>query len=636
MKKLISAVIAIIMIIYAIPLSSSAVTGETSSATTEIFPGVTSTHVVTGSGTKYGLNDMTIVEFDPGQEGLSVNVTTGYNDLNRLSTISNTVSRWDAANPDKTPIVAINGDWFTVGYDDYSTAMTKKQLNIPLGFNMHGGEIITTQQTAVETPNSGYAPSFGIAADGTPLIGCIDTTVEIQTGSARIYPDGINRLPADNAIIMYTDRGPASNYCLDDAYEVYIDFDHDVAVKDGFLEASTVAAVSGPGEARLPMQSNRIILTARGTRISELESLTVGKRLRIKVTISDRYGNTDKWKTVTDCVGGHHEICRNGTYFQIGDSTRYPANVIGITAEGKVIFLCNDGRQSGYSLGVPINKMPDLARELGIVSGIYMDGGGSTTMLQRLSGSMQLVNRPCNTNHAQRTVSNAVILACDVPNTDDLTFDSPIYNLMIGGANNLTASLTDSGLLLMTDVAYDPFLNLTNFSFSADDHKYLVLDAKTTYKVTNGNQKISLYLAAGSTTGATESCKTTFNLPETGKSEKVLVDLSNLSLWNGKVNSIRVDIFDNFSGNEAGKGIYIREMKFFGTRAEAEAFIAASAVNPGDADGDGSYTARDVDVFKTFLAGGSSSDLVVANCDLDGDGSYTARDLDMMKSLLAS
>ncbi|MBR0302229.1 MAG: hypothetical protein IJQ80_00100, partial [Clostridia bacterium] len=264
MKKAISLLILLVIFISSAVTSTSAITGETSHTAKTVYPGVTSDHYTLGSGTKYGLQDMTAVEFDPKQEGLSVNVATGYSSLNSLSTVSNTVTRWSAAHPDKMPLVAINGDWFTVSYDDYSAATSKKQLYLPLGFNMHGGEIVCTQQTSNESPHAsdeGSAPSFGIAADGTPLIGCITTQVMMYYGTGDgISLNGINRLPSDNVIIMYTDKGPASNYCLDDAYELYVDFDSDYTVKHGMNVTGTVTAVSAPGEARLSMKSNRMII----------------------------------------------------------------------------------------------------------------------------------------------------------------------------------------------------------------------------------------------------------------------------------------------------------------------------------------------------------------------------------------
>ncbi len=647
MKRIIAAIPAVLMIfLFSVSIFSAvrAISGQTECTQKTIYQGVTSTHYTLGSGTTYGLNDINLIEFDPKQEGLSVNVATGYTDLNHLSTISNTVNRWVAAHPEKVPIAAINGDWFTVGYDDYSTAMTKTQLNIPLGFNMHGGEIITTQQTAVETANSGYAPSFGVAPDGTPLIGCIDTTIILQYSTNTINLDGINRLPANNAIILYTDKGPASNYCLDDAYEIYVDFSFDYTVKHGMNVTGTVSAISAPNQARLPMQANRMIITARGTRISEISSIPVGAQIKIRTGIYDRYGNTAKWRTVTDCVGGHHEFARGGTYFDIGDSTRYPAPVIGITADNKVIILVNDGRQSGYSLGISINKMDDLARELGIVSGIYMDGGGSTTLVElNGNGGYDLINRPCNTNHAQRTVSNAVILTYDAAPpmvTDDLLFDTPEYSQYIGRANNCAAGLGADGLAIITTEVYDPFLNMQKFGLSADEYKYIVFDAKTNYTAAD-SMHVGLYLCAGSTTGATENCKTSILVPETGENAKVLADLSSLPLWNGDINSIRIDIFDNFESSASaatGRGLIIREMRFFRTRAEAEEYMTPpeppAPVLIGDVNGDGTVSLKDLKPLKSHIAG-NTVDIVLANSDINGDGVINLPDVSALRRMIA-
>lgn len=638
MKKTASFILAVLTAISLFIIPSGAVTGQTSSETTEIFPGVTSTHVTTASGTKYGLQDMRIVTFDPKQEGLSVNVTTGYSALNSLSTVSNTTARWASSHTDKVPLVAINGDWFTVSYDDYSSATSKKQLYIPLGFNMHAGEIVCTQQTSKESPSAselGYAPSFGVASDGTPLIGCIHTTVSMMLGTKKIMIDGINRLPSDNCLVMYTDKGPASNYCLDDAYEIYVDFDTDYTVKDGMKVVGTVTGISAPGEARQAIKANRMILTARGTRIDDVSAVTVGRKLRFDVSIEDAYGNTEQWKTVTDCVGGHHEFCRNGEYFAIGDGTNYPANIIGITAEGKVILLCNDGRQSGYSVGVSINKMPELAKELGIVSGIYMDGGGSTTMLQRnSSGSMELVNRPCNNNHAERTVSNALILACDVPASDDLTFDSPAYSLLVGYANNVEGEITSGGFHITTTTAFDPFIYLQNLSLSADEYKYIAFDIKTDYRASQ-EQRIGLFLAAGATQNSTEDCKASFSFAADGKSHKVYVDLTSLSLWKGAVHNVRIDTFDDGAGIADGRGVYVREMKFCKTLSEAEDFVGVSL--PGDVNGDGRINSRDVSLMKKYMAEVvGDGDIVFGNTDLNGDNRINSKDLSALKKLLVS
>ena len=108
--------------------------------------------------------------------------------------------------------------------------------------------------------------------------------------------------------------------------------------------------------------------------------------------------------------------------------------------------------------------------------------------------------------------------------------------------------LTDDGLMIITTTVYDPFLEMKNFGLSASEYKYVVFDAKTNY-ADSGDMRVALYLYAGSTAGATENCKTSLLIPETGESVKVVADLSSLSLWNGDINGIRIDIFDDFASS---------------------------------------------------------------------------------------
>ena len=57
---------------------------------------------------------------------------------------------------------------------------------------------------------------------------------------------------------------------------------------------------------------------------------------------------------------------------------RHPRSAIGVDADGRVIFLALDGRNSGGSAGATIPEMTVYMRELGAVEAINLDGGGST------------------------------------------------------------------------------------------------------------------------------------------------------------------------------------------------------------------------------------------------------------------
>ena len=60
---------------------------------------------------------------------------------------------------------------------------------------------------------------------------------------------------------------------------------------------------------------------------------------------------------------------------------RHPRSAIGVTADNKVVFLALDGRNAGGSAGATLPEMAAYMKELGAVSAINLDGGGSTGMV---------------------------------------------------------------------------------------------------------------------------------------------------------------------------------------------------------------------------------------------------------------
>jgi hypothetical protein len=76
--------------------------------------------------------------------------------------------------------------------------------------------------------------------------------------------------------------------------------------------------------------------------------------------------------------------------------TLHPRTAVAVDQVGKtLILLVVDGRQAGYSEGVTVAELADIAREFGAYSGINLDGGGSTAMVvagQR--GKAEVLNSP--------------------------------------------------------------------------------------------------------------------------------------------------------------------------------------------------------------------------------------------------
>ena len=216
---------------------------------------------------------------------------------------------------------------------------------------------------------------------------------------------------------MYTDKGPISNYALDDAYEVVIDCTNDYTVRHGERLTGKVTAVSAPGEERYAMQENRLILTARGTAVSKIENMQVGDSIAVTVKVNDMFGNSEVWREMTECIGGHVPVVMGGEACTESYSRSDPMTLLGFKADGTVVMIVNDGRQEGYSIGINRLLYEDLCIELGIDTAFMLDGGGSTTMIELSENGYELTNRPSDyypdgvTQGCERSIVNAVLLS---------------------------------------------------------------------------------------------------------------------------------------------------------------------------------------------------------------------------------
>ncbi len=226
--------------------------------------------------------------------------------------------------------------------------------------------------------------------------------------------------------------------------------------------------------------------------------------------------------------------------------------------------------------------------------------------------------------------------------TEDFKFDTPDYTAFLGGTRNATATLTDDGLSVRSTSTSDPYAVLNNIDLSADDYKYFVFTAKTSY-VGEGAQTVSFFPTSGGTKYYTEQCRVDVSIPESGEYETVLVDLSALSMWSGAADTLRIDLFNNMIACPEGAGIDVRRIKFCRTLEEAESFIPEPEPEPepepspsvlvGDANGDGAVTLKDVLALKRYLS--SSGDAVKRNCDVNGDGAVTLIDIGALRKLVA-
>ncbi len=610
--------------------------GEISRSTEYLYDGVTRTDYVLGTSSKYsnhgGNQVISTVEFDPRQDDLYLEVSGGGNYIHSRRTNTSTVSAYNSANAaaGKTALAATNGDlWLMVNnriFTSGSNQNVTKGYIVPMGFSMYGGELVCTSDLSV-----GASWSFGVAADGTAMVGYLRPKIAAtnQSSGNTITVDGINRIPENNCLVMYTDKGYQTNHSMNDAREVIIDCGYDYTVKPGATITGKVTAITEPGGTKYNCVSNRIILTARGDKLDLLAGYKVGDSVSVKVDITDDRGNTEKWYTVSDIVSGHfpHVIDGVAAEWPSSQAVNYPTSIIGVKEDGNVVMFTNYGRQiSSYSEGLWISEMPQLLVEMGVRDAFMLDGGGSAAMVcETSSGGYALTGKPCDSGNAERSVVNSIILAVGPSKSGVGTTDIAINNKTAGDIvrNKQNVKTGVSGNVLSataTDFKNPSFYLDLLGGTKADSYKYMVIEGMPTEK-NGGSFTLGLYPSSGRTLDPVMSSggKLTFDCD--GTWQRKVVDLSSIGNWTGRMNYIRMDLFDDSGIGAVGEGIDISRVRFFSSAASANAFANGTSSGEtvkGDADGNGSLNISDVTLILKKIAGWSVTVKDQADYNLDG------------------
>ena len=90
-----------------------------------------------------------------------------------------------------------------------------------------------------------------------------------------------------------------------------------------------------------------------------------------------------------------------------------PRSVVGVTADGKVVIMENDGRQA-ISLGMTMYECAEMMLDLGCVYACNCDGGGSSTFLSKRPGAeLATVNSP--SDGSLRETTSGILFVSTVP-----------------------------------------------------------------------------------------------------------------------------------------------------------------------------------------------------------------------------
>ena len=590
-------------------------TGESSRTEKQLYNGVTLTSIGTPSGSAYGYQNFNIVRFDLAQRDLYLDTFYYNNDARKLALVTNDITQYNQTHPGKTAIAAVNGDMWMVAYahariegsgtsyGGYSDAVVKKELTVSRSYNVVDGEIFTSGTIEQETPYAGPSWSFGITDDYVPLLGVpvVDIKATDTANNSQLKIDGINRLPANNAIVMYTDRVMKTykGFALDDAYEILLEFDSDYTPAHGMNVTGTVKAIYSPENGQNPdyINEKQMVLTARGNKIAALKQFAVGDAINITLSVSDLQGHTEEWRRVQTAIGGNIVYVQNGVLTGNGLESGYPTTLLGYDNSGKIIMLTMNGRGQGGTGGSG-PRLAQLCTDLNLYSAFILDGGGSMTMVVNDGTKYTPVSHAVDSNGTSyRTVNNALVLAygperaaqghfdielpIEVTDPINISFPASGYvKALISGENQATSGWEDECLKLTAanmntaPGMADPYANLSYQNIknkaSANTYKYITL----IYKMPKTNAGAAYYTEL--------FCQCEGRAPEGGQSvvgvtyatdryEYVTLYAGSLSKWKGTISSLRIDFFaGNSPSLRDGDVMYVHNVILSKTAQEAK------------------------------------------------------------------
>ena len=297
-------------------------------------------------------------------------------------------------------VAGINGDFFNTSN------------GLPIGLLVSDGKLLSSDggYYAIGFRDDGSAvigkPSLSVSADlGYALADSTGYTAEVVrtiagVNKARVSTGGIYLYTYDFNDRHTTGNTEAGVDVLCTIVDGALSIGETATLRvDQVIEATSATSI-GPDQ--VVLSANSLSSTYY---TDALRNVPVGNEITLTITA----GNED-WNDVVYAVGALYSLVQDGAVVSGLPSGTNPRTAVGVTADGSVVFYTIDGRRSGHSIGASLTQVAQRMIELGCVSAIGLDGGGSTTITVTAPDdtTAATINRP--SDGSERSVTNHLFL----------------------------------------------------------------------------------------------------------------------------------------------------------------------------------------------------------------------------------
>ncbi len=385
--------------------------------------------------------------------------------LTDRSSVSNTAQALEAQG--WRVVAGINGDFYNVNN------------GLPIG--------IVVTQGQLRSSDGGYH-AVGFRADGTAILGkpalSITAAYTAQDGTGEpLYNEAGEPLydelgtPLTNGTGLVTDKSlkiTAFNKARTDTGVFLYTYDFNAAHTTGSTQpgVDVICTLQGGGftlggtaslvvervvEAEAgtspTLEQNQAVLTANAQAgeetLSALRSIPAGTVINVTVTPAD-----PGWNDVQYAAGSLYSLVENGAVASGLPTGAAPRTAVGQRYDGSLIFYTIDGRKSGHSIGATMEQVARRMMELGCVTALGLDGGGSTTMAvtKPTDTAAERINQP--SDRIERSVSNQIFLVASNQPTGQLShFHVSADNayVLAGSSAEISAAAVDTNFIPMSE-----------------------------------------------------------------------------------------------------------------------------------------------------------------------------------------
>jgi exopolysaccharide biosynthesis protein len=253
------------------------------------------------------------------------------------------------------------------------------------------------------TPPNPARSSAGITLDGLLDVRRVSFRGTWRGTGQRRALNFLNKSPGTNGISLFTPDWGSSTPRIAGAF---------AAVLGSFPPATpntdlAVPVTTTSTGTTVRIVSGTAVLVARGNAAAKLQAeATAGTVVTLRLILQP------DWSVVSDAIGGGPVLVRDGapvyrsnegfTTSQL--APRGPRTAVGQRADGGIVLLTTDGRQPGLSVGMTNFELAQALVRFGVVRGMALDGGGSST----LAFDGTVLNSP--SDGRERAVSTALML----------------------------------------------------------------------------------------------------------------------------------------------------------------------------------------------------------------------------------